>query len=238
MRLHWKRTEGIAMTEVKIANDRRYRRRLRQGRRMWNLASRADARANARLGPPLHKLALEQLGLREGEAVLDIGCGVGAMLERLREAVGPSGRVVGVDYSPRMVAAARKLVRDKGWTNVEVRQADAARESHGHQEFDAAMALASFSAMPDVATAVRLAHDGLRPCARLFVFDLRLVPSGNPWTRTMTRLLRGIYRLAAGFTGADVLAELTATFDSVRAVFPPVPGRTRLTVQVATKRPD
>src|SRR5437773_10772350 len=100
------------MTVVKTADDRRYRRRLRRGRRAWNLVSRADVRANARLGPPLRKLALEHLESREGGAVLDIGCGVGAMLERLREAVGPSGRVVGVDYSPRMVAAARKLVRD------------------------------------------------------------------------------------------------------------------------------
>lgn len=213
--------------------DSRYRVRLRRGRRWWNLASRPERLVSRRA--PLHDLALKHLQLCLGESVLDIGCGVGWMLAAAREAVGPAGRVVGVDYSPLMVAAARKLVRDKGWTNVEVREADAARQGHGEGEFDAAVALASFSAMPDVRAAVRLAHDALRPGGRLFVFDVRLVPSGKVWTRAVTRFLRGIYRVVAGFTGADVLAELTSTFASVEPVFPVVPGRTRLTVQVATK---
>jgi hypothetical protein len=33
----------------------------------------------------------------------------------LRETVGPEGRVVGVDYSQRMIARSRALVRDKGF---------------------------------------------------------------------------------------------------------------------------
>jgi ubiquinone/menaquinone biosynthesis C-methylase UbiE len=216
------------------APDRRHEARLRRGRRTWNLAARAHGGFAERIGAPLHELALRQLELREGEAVLDIGCGAGEMLASIRAAVGPAGRVVGVDDSPRMVARAR--VAEHGWTNVEVREADASRQSNGHEEFDAAVALSSFSAMPDVITAVRLAHDALRPGGRLFVFDVPLVPSGGLRTRTITRMFRGLYRITTGFTGADVVSELTDTFASVEPVMPPVPGRTRLTIQLATRQ--
>jgi ubiquinone/menaquinone biosynthesis C-methylase UbiE len=100
--------------------------------------------------------------VRAGQTVLDIGCGTGATLQALRDAIGSDGRVVGVDYSPRMIARARNRVRHHGWTSVKIRQADATRTTHGHAEFDAAVALASFSAMPDVRAAIDNAHDARR----------------------------------------------------------------------------
>lgn len=51
--------------------------------------------------------AIARLGLRPGESVLDVGCGVGIDLPALRASVGPEGRVVGLDPSARLLAAAR-----------------------------------------------------------------------------------------------------------------------------------
>jgi len=219
-----------------MAHDQHHDARLRRGRRIWNLASRTyHGGLFDRLSAPLYDLASQHLQLRPGEAVLDIGCGTGAMLVALREAVGGQGRVVGVDYSPRMLARARDVVDTNGWTNVELREADASRTSHGSAAFDAAVALATFSAMPDVAAAVELAHQALRPGGRLFVFDMRLVPSGPIRRRALTRLMRGVYRATAGFTGADILADLQRTFATVESVFPANAGRTRMTVLMARK---
>jgi ubiquinone/menaquinone biosynthesis C-methylase UbiE len=200
---------------------------LRRGRRHWNFASMTYYGVLDRFGGRLWIKALEHLRLSEGERVLDIGCGRGGLLVAMREAVGPSGHAVGVDYSSHMVAKARKRIRRHGWTNVEVRQADASRVPHGTAEFDAATALASLSAMPDVANAVQLAHDALRPGGRFFVFDLRL--AGN--TRKI-RILRRFYRATAGFTGVDVLAELRRTFATVELL---VPEHPTMTIVLATK---
>jgi demethylmenaquinone methyltransferase/2-methoxy-6-polyprenyl-1,4-benzoquinol methylase len=52
--------------------------------------------------------AIEALGLKRGERVLDAGCGTGWCLPRLAEHVGPEGEVVGFDPSPEMLAIARK----------------------------------------------------------------------------------------------------------------------------------
>ncbi|MGI8680778.1 MAG: class I SAM-dependent methyltransferase [Mycobacteriales bacterium] len=180
---------------------------------------------------------MRKLDLRPGQSVLDIGCGPGAVLQ-LREAVGAQGRVVGVDYSPRMLAKARTQVDAHGWTDVELREADASTDNLGRSEFDAAIALSSLSAMPDIRAAIEHARDALRPDGRLFVFDLRLIHSGRVWQRAMTKLLRLAYRALAGFTGDDVPAELQHTFATVVTVLPPERTKTMITCVVATKRDD
>jgi ubiquinone/menaquinone biosynthesis C-methylase UbiE len=219
------------------SQDKRFDARLRRGRRNWDLAARTYYTLFDRFRAPLDELALRSLRLGEGEAVLDIGCGTGAGLVALREAVGARGRVVGVDYSPRMVARARAVVRDREWSNVEIIQGDATREPLGDGEFDAAIALTSFSAMPDVPAAVANAHRALRPGGRLFVFDMRLVPTGGALSRFRTRVARLVYRITAGFTGADVAAELERIFATVTPVLPHGATRTgsSMTFLLATK---
>jgi SAM-dependent methyltransferase len=66
------------------------------------------------------------LDLAPGDTVVDLGCGTGANLPHLREAVGPTGRVVGVDRSAAMLAWARRSVDDRGWTKVSLLEGDAA----------------------------------------------------------------------------------------------------------------
>lgn len=68
----------------------------------WNAAGYA---ANAHFVPALGQPVLELLQLRSGERILDLGCGDGALTEKL---VALGAQVVGVDNSPDMVAAARR----------------------------------------------------------------------------------------------------------------------------------
>lgn len=92
------------------------------------LAPRYDRRALA-----IERLVLtrtrrrvvERLGPASGWTVLDVACGTGLTLARLVEAVGPRGRVIGIDQSPDMLAVARERVRAHGWKNVEFVQAAA-----------------------------------------------------------------------------------------------------------------
>jgi ubiquinone/menaquinone biosynthesis C-methylase UbiE len=62
---------------------------------------------------PAYAAAVAELGLREGDRVLDAGCGTGRALPPLRAAVGPSGVVVGADLTPAMLEAAVRAGRDR-----------------------------------------------------------------------------------------------------------------------------
>ncbi|WP_093781445.1 class I SAM-dependent methyltransferase [Streptomyces sp. yr375] len=62
---------------------------------------------------PAYAAAVGELGLREGDRVLDAGCGTGRALTPLRAAVGPSGVVIGADLTPAMLKAAVRAGRDR-----------------------------------------------------------------------------------------------------------------------------
>lgn len=67
-------------------------------------------RVIARWEAPTYAHALYALAPRAGERVLDVGCGPGWLLAAVADAVGPSGRVYGLDAAPRMAErAARRL---------------------------------------------------------------------------------------------------------------------------------
>ncbi|WP_326724735.1 MULTISPECIES: methyltransferase domain-containing protein [unclassified Streptomyces] len=62
---------------------------------------------------PAYAAAVAEIGLREGDRVLDAGCGTGRALPPLRAAVGPSGVVLGADLTPAMLEAAVRAGRDR-----------------------------------------------------------------------------------------------------------------------------
>ena len=63
---------------------------------------------------------------RAGERVVDIGCGCGAPTLEFARAVGPTGRVAGLDISGPMLAEGARRARAAGITNIDWRQADPA----------------------------------------------------------------------------------------------------------------
>jgi SAM-dependent methyltransferase len=61
-------------------------------------------------------------GLAAGEVVLDLGCGAGLDALLAARAVGPAGRVIGLDMTPEMIERARRHAGQAGATNVEIRE--------------------------------------------------------------------------------------------------------------------
>jgi demethylmenaquinone methyltransferase/2-methoxy-6-polyprenyl-1,4-benzoquinol methylase len=79
------------------------------------IASRYD-RANTVMSGGVHHLwrkkAVQAAGAGPGDRILDCATGTGDLAIAFRKAVGPSGRVVGTDFVPEMIAEARTKAAD------------------------------------------------------------------------------------------------------------------------------
>jgi ubiquinone/menaquinone biosynthesis C-methylase UbiE len=123
--------------------------------------------------PRARRKAVAALNLKPGDVVLEIGAGTGRNFPYLVDAVGPNGKVIGVDASEGMLAEAAKLIERRGWSNVELLRQDAAR-LEVEDELDGVLFSLSYSAMPEPRPALARAWEHLRPLARVVVMDLGL----------------------------------------------------------------
>ena len=63
-------------------------------------------------------------GIKPGDTVLDLGSGAGNDCFVARAETGENGRVIGVDFTPEMIAKAKENASKLGYQNVEFRQGD------------------------------------------------------------------------------------------------------------------
>lgn len=134
-------------------------------------------------------------GLRPGDRALDLACGTGSLTRKLADTVGPTGSVLGVDFSPEMLRAAKA----RPAPNVEYRLGDATDLAGVPSDaFDAATIAYGARNIPDLdalfAEMARVLRPGgravcleiARPAGRVFGafyglwFD-RIVPRVGGW---------------------------------------------------------
>src|ERR687895_1259983 len=122
--------------------------------------------------------AVAALRLRPGDSVVEIGCGTGLNFPLIEAAVGPAGRITGVDVTDAMLARARCRVRARGWRNVTMIQADAARFPFP-AGVNAILSTYALSLVPECAEVVARGCAALAPGGRFVVLDTML-PAGPP----------------------------------------------------------
>jgi ubiquinone/menaquinone biosynthesis C-methylase UbiE len=123
----------------------------------------------------LRKHAVDRLSLKHGDCVLDVGCGTGRNFLFLHEAIGPTGRIYGVDLSAGMLRNARKLRNRHHWTNIHLTEGDAA-DYVAPEPLDGVLFSLSYNTMPHHLTVLGRIWKQLRPGGRLVIMDSKLPP--------------------------------------------------------------
>jgi len=121
---------------------------------------------------PVREAGLKLLAPAPGERLLEVGFATGHCLVELARAVGPTGKVVGIDISEKMVEESRQLLeREALAERVELHCGDAERLPFASDSFDGVftsftLELFDTPALPDVLTEWRRV---LKPGGRLVV---------------------------------------------------------------------
>ena len=125
--------------------------------------------------------AVEMAELEPGAEALDVCCGTGDLTLALARRAGPSGRVLGSDFSePMLELARRKAASAEGLQSApEFEWADALRLPHPDQSFDAVTVGFGLRNLADVEAGIAEMARVLRPGGRLVILEITQ-PSRQP----------------------------------------------------------
>jgi ubiquinone/menaquinone biosynthesis C-methylase UbiE len=128
--------------------------------------------------------AVRALGLRPGDCVVDVACGTGQNFPLIEQAIGPEGRIVGVDLTDAMLAQARQRIESSGWRNVSLVQGDAAAFEFP-AGVDAILSTYALSQVPECGEVIAHGAAALAAGRRWVVLDLKAPELAPRW---LTRL--------------------------------------------------
>ena len=164
--------------------------------------------------------AADRAALREGDSALDLCCGTGDLALELRARVGASGRVVGADFSERMLELANEKALQRGLPDVTFEWADALELPYSDASFDAVTVGFGVRNLADLDAGVGEMARVLRPGGRLVILEITQ-PQKPPLSTFFSLWFDRIVPLLGRFAGDPEAYEYLP--ESVRS-FPPPAG--------------
>jgi SAM-dependent methyltransferase len=140
--------------------------------------------------------ALDGTRFKAGESVLDVGCGTGQTTVDIARRVAPGGRVVGLDISRPMLAAARRRQTPSGAVSIDFREGDAQVAPIERGAFDVVFSRFGIMFFADPVAAFKNLQGALRPTGRLAILCWQGLPR-NPWVAGPVQALAAVLPMPA-----------------------------------------
>ncbi len=115
------------------------------------------------------KKAVKALQLQRGQHVLDVCTGTGDLVSHLKQAVGESGQVTGLDFSGEMLDVAKERFGSEN--NIHFKQGDALKLPYADNTFDGAIVAFGLRNVENISQAVSEMHRVVKPGGRVVNLD-------------------------------------------------------------------
>ena len=136
------------------------------------IAARLEFRGTDEGYARLSQAYLPRLPLAHARRILALGCGTGIEVRALRRLTRPDTAIIGVDHSPALIDAARRLTADEGLAdNVTYQVGDAHHAPYGDGEFDIITLHTLISHVEDPLQVLGEARRLVRPGGTVAIFD-------------------------------------------------------------------
>jgi ubiquinone/menaquinone biosynthesis C-methylase UbiE len=116
---------------------------------------------------PVRQWMLRELAPRPGDTVLELAAGIGETGFEAAAMIGERGRLISSDFSPAMLAAARRRGAELGVKDVDYRVIDAQQIELADDSVDGVLCRYAYMLMPDPGKALAETRRVLRPGGRL-----------------------------------------------------------------------
>lgn len=147
--------------------------------------------------------------LKEGETVLDVGCGGGFDCFLAAKQVRDKGHVIGVDMTPDMISKARENAQNGNYNNVEFRLGEIEHLPVADNAVDVIISNCVINLSPDKPQVFREAYRVLKPNGRLAISDIVATLELPEYIRNDTDKYTGC------IAGAATIDELKAILEQV-----------------------
>ncbi len=124
--------------------------------------------------------AVDLLKLKQGDRVVDLGCGTGLSFPHILERIGPEGHLTGVDITVGMLACARERCDRAGWNNVELVQSEIGSYKFP-EKIDAVISTGAMGYVSEYDRVIQSTMQALASDGQLVILDAKQPESWPSW---------------------------------------------------------
>jgi SAM-dependent methyltransferase len=152
--------------------------------------------------------------IKKGDVVIDLGSGAGNDCFIARAETGETGKVIGIDFTPAMIAKARTNAEKLGFHNVEFRQGDVEQMPVASGLADVIVSNCVLNLVPDKQSVFREIYRVLKPGGHFSISDIVLVGALPEKIQAAAEMYAGC--VAGAIQREDYLGLIAATgFDNI-----------------------
>lgn len=162
-------------------------------------------------------------GIKQGDTVIDLGSGAGNDCFVARAETGETGRVIGIDFTPEMIAKAKSNAEKRGFTNVEFRKGDIESMPVGGNSADVVISNCVLNLLPSKDRIFQEIFRVLKPGGHFCVSDIVIVGELPQVLKEAAEMYVGcvagaipkneymVHIFSAGFSNVKIQKEKTIT---------------------------